>query len=423
MNEVYLMDAGEGFLAHFGVKGMKWGVRKKYTPKDRDKAHRKEAAKNYGKYFDDSFDRRFGERDVKSYTTDDKKIVLKKGSELYRTQRSGKNDQTDSHRYVSTNRKDADRYISTLPGGRGGQKRYKSGWHEVSYKTTRDLVAPSDKEAYEIFKSIKNQEIGKTRFLKRSVTVDKQLRKQALSNKDADKYEAFLASQWKHTPVNSAYFKAVRKAGYNAVQDLNDRGIVSDRPMIALDPKGTMRETGRRTLDAWAINEAQRKVKRIGHAMHDDVNYLEHFGVKGMKWGVRKAKSAVSSARSKHQARKAARHPQSPEAARAHALRKQVKKKGLDSLSNSELQALNNRLNLEANYRNAMKQHPDTLRSKRNRELVTAGAKIVGPIVAKSVGKEFAKSSDPRVKLAGSLLTDDISVSKLVGGLKGKKKK
>lgn len=423
MNELYLMDAGENFLAHFGVKGMKWGVRKKYTPKDRDKAHRKEAAKNYGKYFDDSFDRRFGERDVKSYTTDDKKVVLKKGSELYRTQRSGKNDVTDSHRYVSTNRKDADRYISTLPGGRGGQKRYKSGWHEVSYKTTRDLVAPSDKEAYEIFKSIKNQEIGKTRFLKRSITVDKQLRKQALSNKDADKYEAFLASQWKHTPVNSAYFKAVRKAGYNAVQDLNDRGIVSDRPMIALDPKGTMRETGRRTLDAWAINEAQRKVKRIGHAMNDGTDYLEHFGVKGMKWGVRKAKSAVSSARSKHQVRKAARHPQSPEAARAHALRKQVKKKGLDSLSNSELQALNNRLNLEANYRNAMKQHPDTLRSKRNRELVTAGAKIVGPIVAKSVGKEFAKSSDPRVKLAGSLLTDDISVSKLVGGLKGKKKK
>lgn len=422
MNELYLMDAGEDFLAHFGVKGMKWGVRKKYTPKDRDKAHRKEAAKNYGKYFDDSFDRRFGERDVKSYTTDDKKVVLKKGSELYRTQRSGKNDITDSHRYVSTNRKDADRYISTLPGGRGGQKRYKSGWHEVSYKTTKDLVAPSDKEAYEIFKSIKNQEIGKTRFLKRSITVDKQLRKQALSNKDADKYEAFLASQWKHTPVNSAYFKAVRKAGYNAVQDLNDRGIVSDRPMIALDPKGTMRETGRRTLDAWAINEAQRKVKRIGHAMYDDVNYLEHFGVKGMKWGVRKAKATAGSIRTKHLARKAARHPQSPEAARANALRKQVKKKGLDSLSNSELQALNNRLNLEANYRNAMKQHPDTLRSKRNRELVTAGAKIVGPIVAKSVGKELAKSSDPRVKLAGSLLTDDISVSKLINGVKGKKK-
>ena len=422
MNELYLMDAGEDFLAHFGVKGMKWGRRKKYTPKDRDKAHRKEAAKNYGKYYDDSFDRRFADRDIKSYTTDDKKVVLKKGSEIYRTQRSGKNDRMDSHRYVSTNRKDADRYISTLPGG-SGKKRYKDGWHEVTYKTTKDLVAPSDKQAYEIFKSIKNQEIGKTRFLKRSITVDKQLRKQALSNKDADKYEAFLTSQWKHTPVNSAYFKAVRKAGYNAVQDLNDRGIVSDRPMIALDPKGTMRETGRRTLDAWAINEAQRKVKRIGHAMYDGTDYLEHFGVKGMKWGVSKAKSAVSSARSKHQARKAARHPQSPEAARAHALRKQVKKKGLDSLSNSELQALNNRLNLEANYRNAMKQHPDTLRSKRNRELVTAGAKIVGPIVAKSVGKEFAKSSDPRVKLAGSLLTDDISVSKLVGGLKGKKKK
>lgn len=46
----------DNFLEHFGVKGMKWGRRKTYTPKDRD---------------------------IKSYTTDDKKVVLKKGSELY----------------------------------------------------------------------------------------------------------------------------------------------------------------------------------------------------------------------------------------------------------------------------------------------------------------------------------------------------
>ena len=60
-----------------------------------------------------------------------------------------------------------------------------------------------------------------------------------------------------------------------------------------------------------------------------DNNTLQHYGVLGMKWGVRRAR----------------RQP-SADATEAKAL----KKKKLNELSNAELRKLNDRMNLERNY-------------------------------------------------------------------------
>jgi len=65
---------------------------------------------------------------------------------------------------------------------------------------------------------------------------------------------------------------------------------------------------------------------------------LEHHGIKGQKWGIRRknlAKSKVG--------------PSNDAVAAKEALSK-AKKSGLTSLTNQELSALNNRLNLEQNY-------------------------------------------------------------------------
>jgi len=64
-------------------------------------------------------------------------------------------------------------------------------------------------------------------------------------------------------------------------------------------------------------------------------NFLEHHGVKGMKWGTR---------RSKKQLERAAK--QSPEHKNVRAL----KGKKSSELSNQELKAINERLNLEQNF-------------------------------------------------------------------------
>ena len=60
---------------------------------------------------------------------------------------------------------------------------------------------------------------------------------------------------------------------------------------------------------------------------------LAHFGVKGMKWGVRKDKQ-----------------PASPDSAKSTAARQKAKKEGLHTLSNEEVRAIVDRMQLEQRY-------------------------------------------------------------------------
>jgi hypothetical protein len=77
-------------------------------------------------------------------------------------------------------------------------------------------------------------------------------------------------------------------------------------------------------------------------------DYIEQSGVKGMRWG-------FSKARENRMDRKASA---TPDATTAKALKKQVRKKGLDSLSNEQLQALNKRIELESKYNKWSEKNP-----------------------------------------------------------------
>lgn len=88
-------------------------------------------------------------------------------------------------------------------------------------------------------------------------------------------------------------------------------------------------------------------------------NVLEHYGVKGMKWGVRRTPEQLGRARSARKARKAAakkqkeadrKRPASEDATRAAQARRIAKNAGTSKLSNQELQHLVNRMNLERQY-------------------------------------------------------------------------
>ena len=91
----------------------------------------------------------------------------------------------------------------------------------------------------------------------------------------------------------------------------------------------------------------------------DDVGeFLEHFGIKGMKWGVRRQKkttqvgnvTTVQKEGRRVRAKGGKRLVASEDAVKAAVARQKAKKSTTDSLSNQELQALVNRMNLEQQY-------------------------------------------------------------------------
>ena len=105
---------------------------------------------------------------------------------------------------------------------------------------------------------------------------------------------------------------------------------------------------------------------------------LEHFGVKGMKWGVRKDESSSTPTKKKGP---------STDAQKAQAAQAKAKKHGEASLSNAEMKHLVNRMNLEQQY--------ETLNYK-NRSLKQKGYDFAKEVVidtGKSVVKTQAKNA------------------------------
>lgn len=68
--------------------------------------------------------------------------------------------------------------------------------------------------------------------------------------------------------------------------------------------------------------------------MPDVEGVLEHYGKKGMKWGVRKST-----------------HPASEDAAKVHEIKTQAKKQGKHTLTNEQLRTANQRLELESKFK------------------------------------------------------------------------
>ena len=93
---------------------------------------------------------------------------------------------------------------------------------------------------------------------------------------------------------------------------------------------------------------------------------LMHYGVLGMRWGVRRSGSSGSSRRKRKQINL------SEDAKNA----KTLKKKKLDEMSNAELRKLNERQNLERNYKQANKS-----RIAKGMAFVTSAAATTGTIL------------------------------------------
>lgn len=117
----------------------------------------------------------------------------------------------------------------------------------------------------------------------------------------------------------------------------------------------------------------------------DDI--LAHFGIKGMHWGQRKAARAEK-----------IRSTSSEDALNAAGASAKIKKTGLHSLSNKELQDLVSRINLEQQFSKIAPQ------SKKSKAAKTS-AKFLGTVLA-DIGKQHVRQviTDQTKKLAGELI-------------------
>lgn len=101
-------------------------------------------------------------------------------------------------------------------------------------------------------------------------------------------------------------------------------------------------------------------------------NELYHHGIKGMKWGVRRYQKKDGGLTPAGKKRYSDDHIRA----------KELKKKKLSELSNAELKELNNRMNLESQYKNLKRQN------------VSAGRKFIQDVAretAKNTASEYAR--------------------------------
>lgn len=122
---------------------------------------------------------------------------------------------------------------------------------------------------------------------------------------------------------------------------------------------------------------------------------LYHYGIKGMKWGRRKGlrfwkKPKVRSKERKH----------------SDAIAGKVKKTGVTSLSNKELQTLTRRMQLENDYRRTADNPYKTRARRKGEEMLWKGAGAVGGIALGTFGTIAAqnlKSKDQKKRIAAGL--------------------
>jgi hypothetical protein len=113
-----------------------------------------------------------------------------------------------------------------------------------------------------------------------------------------------------------------------------------------------------------------RKIKRV--VQHDDV--LAHYGIKGMRWGIRKSRI---------------------KGAKRWTSKKQAK---IDGMSDDQLRRVNNRLRLEKEYRQLTQTRMERYRAKAEKVVEEAAANTLQNAIQKSLKKAASRGGSAAIK-------------------------
>lgn len=171
--------------------------------------------------------------------------VIPKGSTLFRT--SSYNSLRDGPVFLSTNKKDRDRYIHRI------SSMYKDTF-QMKIKSTKDLKIPSEKKQMDLFIDL----LTNDKEFSKEVTynpygVTKNVfgdRKAAKEFAEHHHYENFITKMIDYDPSKknnlSKFAEYVKSKGYDCLIDVNDIRTTADNPIIALNKSDLIIESSKK---------------------------------------------------------------------------------------------------------------------------------------------------------------------------------
>lgn len=380
-------DSEEDSLEHYGTKGMKWGVRKKLA---------KMPAGERGAFLKN--------KDAKWLEKVEANPKLSKVSRIAAR---------DAKKMTKKLKQDYKRRGMNIKKDRLAMTRYDAELRDI-------LTMALDRASYKVHKTSPSRlnEVEMHRHPDGTITAMVVARKNA---KIVKQFGKIAKSDEKRA---SAEKKATAKAANAAKKSIShaDDVDVNDEDFVGLGFLMTTDEEG-------FVDDIQTPFDSIEHgesdieayfASDEDLDALMHYGIKGMKWGVRRRDRAPTNVEVLTQpgrrvkARGGENQPPSDDAVRAAIIRQKARKSTVHSLSNKEIQDLVNRLNLEQQYARTV---PASITAKGLKFATKVAMKEAPGLILAQGGKY--QTTNPKLAKAMNMLGENLGSS----NGNGKKKK
>ena len=197
--------------------------------------------------------------DAMTEIIDEETMLLKKGSIIHRMEAFTGLDISSSDRpsYVVYKKPDVATYMTLLRDWSGTGERY-----DTQYESIIDLKIPTKKKAKRIFEDLYRSNPQYRKALQDTLieayrelvpggrTMSKGLIQQYIDREfGGDRFAEGMYAFVRRGEDSKILRDTLHRCGFDAIEDYFDKGVMSESPLILLDPKSSVRKTGEQFVD------------------------------------------------------------------------------------------------------------------------------------------------------------------------------